>query len=122
MTKRWPIFVFAGLVVGGCKDNAAPPKSDTTTIACFVASQDRCKEHPLANEVQRKALEGECSSASGALSSPAACPPAGFIGKCTVPGAGGGGAEIRRWYKAADAAYQQDFCVNTAKGVWSTTF
>lgn len=47
---------------------------------------------------------------------------AGFIGKCTLPANGTDGPEIRRWYRAADAAYQQSFCVDTAKGVWSTTF
>ncbi len=50
------------------------------------------------------------------------CPMSGFIGKCAVPANGKEGPEIRRWYTAKDAAYQQDFCVSTAKGVWSTTF
>ncbi len=59
---------------------------------------------------------------SGKLSSPASCPTAGFIGKCTVPAAGRDAPEVKRWYKADDAAYQKSFCVDTTKGAWSTTF
>lgn len=43
-----------------------------------------------------------------------------FQGKCTI--GTGKGREVKRVYTGADVAYEQDFCVNTAMGVWSTTF
>lgn len=99
-------------------------KADTApaSVACSIPTQDRCREIPQPTEEQRTSVATECSSASGKLSSPASCPSAGFVGKCTVPGAGKDGAEVRRFYKADDAAYQKSFCVDTVKGAWSTTF
>lgn len=112
---------------GGANDAASPDGAATdggagVSIACWVAGQDRCHEFPQPSEDQRAAITVECSSASGEPSSPATCPRAGFIGKCTIAASGKDGPEVRRWYKADDAAYQQSFCVDTAKGVWSTAF
>lgn len=98
----------------------APPA--VVSIACSSPEQMRCTELPQPSAEQRTNLTVECGSVSGHVSSPAGCPTTGFVGKCTVPAATGGGPEIRRWYKAEDAAYQKDFCVSTAKGAWSTTF
>ncbi|MDB4937007.1 MAG: hypothetical protein JWP87_3979 [Labilithrix sp.] len=110
---------------GGAKDAAVADSSAVDaggSIACSVPQQDRCHEYPAPSDDQRAAVTVECSSVSGAISTPATCPTAGFIGKCTIAATGKDGPEVRRWYKADDAAYQQDFCVNTAKGVWSTVF
>lgn len=107
------------------KSEAGAPDAGASTsasIACYTAEQDRCKELSAPSEAQRAALKVECSSGSGALTSPARCPSAKFVGKCTLAGTGTDGQEIRRWYRAEDAAYQQDFCVNSARGAWSATF
>lgn len=113
-------------VVGGaaCKKEAPAAASTDAgaSVGCHIVEQDRCKELPSPSAEQRKIIEIECGSVSGGLTSPAKCGAAGFIGKCTLPANGSDGPEIRRWYRAADAAYQQSFCVDTAKGVWSTTF
>ncbi|HEY8076345.1 MAG TPA: hypothetical protein VIF62_19605 [Labilithrix sp.] len=86
--------------------------------ACYIAGQQRCHEFPQPTGTQANDLAVECSSDSGMLG--ASCPTAGFLGKCTL--GSGAGREIRRFYTGADAAYQQDFCVNTAMGLWTTTF
>lgn len=114
------------LAVMAC-DNKKPNAADAgagpgASVACYAAEQFRCKELPAPNAAQRDALAVECSSGSGALTSPASCPAAKFVGKCTVPPQGVAAQEVRRFYAADDAAYQQDFCINTAKGIWSATF
>jgi hypothetical protein len=96
--------------------------ASASSIACSIPTQDRCREVPQPSAAQRAAVTVECSSASGKLSSPASCPTAGFVGKCTVPAVGTAAAEVKRFYKADDAAYQKSFCVDTVKGAWSTTF
>ena len=64
-----------------------------------------------------------CSSGSGVPSQPAACPSTDFKGKCTRPnGPTVPGPYVERFYQGADIVYAQDFCVNTALGMWSTTF
>jgi hypothetical protein len=119
--------LFLAVTACACKDDqragtGAKDAAGAVSLACSAPDQDRCREIPQPSAEQRSAVTIECGSASGKLSSPAACPTAGFIGKCTTAATGKDGPEVRRWYKAADAAYQQDFCVNTAKGVWSTAF
>lgn len=114
------IAIAALIPCGGCK-KPPPPAVEGVSIACSSPQQDRCWEYSQPTAEQRAAITVECSSGSAKLSTPAACPTAGFIGKCTIAAAGKG-PEIRRWYKADDAAYQEDFCVNTAKGVWTKTF
>ena len=86
--------------------------------ACYIAPQFRCHEYPQPTGDQVQNLAVECSSDSGDLGP--SCPTAGFVGSCTL--GTGAGREVTRWYTGADAAYEQDFCVNTAHGVWSTTF
>jgi hypothetical protein len=114
------LLVLAALTACSGKDE--PAKTSSSSIACYIDVQFRCKEFPEATSDQLANLPVECSSASGALTKdPAACPKAGFLGKCTV-GTSGKDKEVRRFYTGADAAYEQDFCVNTAKGVWATTF
>jgi hypothetical protein len=109
------------------KADAAAPGSDAaatdggaSSIACYIADQFRCKEFAEATDDQRANLPVECSSTSGVLSSPANCPKEQYAGKCTL--GTGKGQEIRRVYTGADVAYEADFCVNTALGVWSTAF
>lgn len=101
-------------------DAASSDAAVGSSLACYIAGQMRCKEFPQATADQEANLPVECSSDSGKLTSPAACPNAGFVGKCTV--GTGVGREVRRWYTGADVVYQQDFCVTTAMGLWSTTF
>ena len=76
----------------------------------------RCEEAPAPTKDQDEARAIECSSTSGTLK----CPAAGFEGKCTI--VENGTTTIRRAYKGAETAYQKSFCVETAKGTWSTTF
>ena len=92
----------------------------TVSIACYIASQDRCHEYPEATAARVTNLPVECSSTSGVLSMPANCPTTGFLGKCTI--GTGAGADVTRWYTPADATYQQSYCASPANGVWSTTF
>jgi hypothetical protein len=90
------------------------------SIACYSAEQFYCEENPQPTADQSANLPVSCSSVSGVFSmNPAACPPAGFLGKCTMGDVKN--PTIRRYYTGADAAYLQDFCVNTAMGAWSTT-
>jgi hypothetical protein len=113
-SKLLPLALLALLT--GCPEKKAPPAAAAASIACSMPTQDRCRELPQATAEQRTAVTTECSSVSGKLSSPASCPTAGFVGKCTI------GVETMRWYKADDAAYQKSFCTDSAKGVWSTAF
>jgi hypothetical protein len=115
-----PLALAFSLALTACPAKKADPAA--ASIACSIPSQDRCREIPQPTEDQRAAVTIECSSTSGKLSSPASCPTAGFIGKCTIPGVGKDGAEVKRWYTAADAAYQKSFCIDSVKGAWSTTF
>jgi hypothetical protein len=121
-SKLVPIALAMLAVLTACPAKKADPAPEGISIACSIPSQDRCREVPQPTADQRAAVTVECSSASGTLSSPAKCPAAGFIGKCTVPAAGKDAPEVKRWYKADEAAYQKSFCVDTVKGVWSTTF
>jgi hypothetical protein len=118
--KLLPVVLLAALTA--CPAKKTEPAPAAVSIACSIPSQDRCREVPQPTAEQRAAVTVECGSASGTLSSPATCPTARFIGKCTVPAVGNDGAEVKRWYRAEDAAYQKSFCVDTVKGVWSQTF
>ena len=89
--------------------------------ACYVADQFLCDEYPNPTDEQVADVPVACSSRSGVPSTPPACPTAGFGGKCTTGGSAPG-AHVQRFYTGADLPYAQDFCVNTAHGVWSTTF
>jgi len=90
------------------------------SIACFIADQHRCEEAPAPDKTEEEARTIECSSTSGKLSRPAACPKDGFLGKCTTTD--NGMTRVHRWYTGADAAYQKAFCAEPARGTWSTTF
>ena len=100
----------------GCPKKEEKPAS----VACFIADQHRCVEAPAAAKVQDEAVSIECSSVSGKLTRPAACPADGFLGKCTITE--NGVVTVRRWYTGADAAYQKASCAEPSRGVWSTTF
>jgi hypothetical protein len=145
MRTELPFFLAMGLAVIACsstKDSSsdggatadASPVSDASAstsdaggdaalggaLACYVADQFICDEYPDPTPAQISDVPVACSSRSGVLSSPPACPSAGFVGKCTI--GAGQGIYVQRFYTGADAAYAQDFCVNTAMGTWSTTF
>ena len=119
-SRALPVVLLVALT--GCPAKKTEPAPAGASIACSIPSQDRCREVPQPTAEQRAAVSVECESVSGKVSSPASCPTAGFVGKCTVPAVGKDGPEVKRWYKADDAAYQKSFCVDTVKGVWSTTF
>ena len=119
-SKLLPLALLA--VLTACPAKKSDPAPAGVSIACSAPNQDRCREVPQPTAEQRAAVSIECDSVSGKLSSPASCPTAGFIGKCTIPAAGKDAAEVKRWYKADDAAYQKSFCVDTVKGAWSTVF
>ena len=144
MTKRALWFsapLLASLVwVTGCHLTAQDPGSDAgatsdassaetsveagaASLSCYLAAQFTCNEYPSPTPAQVTDVPTACSSGSGELLQPAACPMAGFKGKCTRPdGPTVPGPYVERFYVGADLAYAQDFCVNTASGVWSTTF
>jgi hypothetical protein len=100
---------------GTTSDTAASDAS--SGIACYIADQFVCEENPTPTAEQEANLRVMCSSASGVIGT---CPRPAFLGKCTV--VTGKDTTIRRYYTGADGTYQQDFCVNTAHGVWSATF
>ncbi len=126
-----------GLLAAGCSSKSTPITDGGTTldapseaavdggklssISCYSSVQFFCEERQAPTAAQADALRVMCSSGSGELEEPSDCPPAGFLGKCTIS-SGELAGQIRRYYTGADAVYQQDFCVNTAQGVWSTTF
>src|SRR5205085_5132734 len=118
LMKKTLLILGLGVAVIACKTPAPAPSAMEAgvSIGCNAPDQDRCWEFPQPSAEQRTNIGVACSSGSGTLSSPAKCPTAKFIGKCTIPGTAKDGPEVRRWYKADDAAYQQDFCTNTAKG------
>ncbi len=112
-----------GLSLAACgKDPEPTPDAGPSvgSVACYVADQFKCDEYPNATTMQHENSAIACSSLSGMLSEPAACPTAEFVGKCTT--GTGTDTHVERFYTGVDAAYNQDFCVNTALGVWSTTF
>jgi hypothetical protein len=114
---RFGLLGLLAVASAGCKKPAAESGG---SIACYSAVQHFCEENPAPTAAQEEALKVMCSSGSGAFAKPAACPTAGFVGKCTVTA--GTTITVRRYYPGVDAAYNQDFCVNTAHGVWSTAF
>ena len=107
---------------GGVADASPADASKGGSVSCYTGVQFVCEERqPPSTADQAEALRVACNSGSGVLQEPAKCPPAGFLGKCTIA-TGELAGQVRRYYTGADAAYQEDFCVNTAKGAWSTTF
>jgi hypothetical protein len=117
--RRLAVLGLVLMFAAGCPKKPAAEGAGSGA-SCYSAVQFFCEELPAPNAEQENALAVMCSSGSGAFKKPAACPPAGFLGKCTMTT--GKDVKIRRFYPGAEAAYQQDFCVNTARGVWSTTF
>jgi hypothetical protein len=115
---------------GAASDASAEASADanadagaTSSISCYIASQFICDDYPSPTAAQLADVPVACSSASGDLETPSKCPQTDFKGKCTRPeGPTVPGPYVERFYTGADVAYAQDFCVNTANGVWSTTF
>ena len=106
---------------GGADAGSEASAAVTSRITCYVAPQFICDDYPNPTAAQTMDVPVACSSASGDFG--AACPTAAFKGKCTRPeGPTTPGPYVERFYEGADVAYAQDFCVNTASGVWSTTF
>ena len=109
------VSVVAVIAVVAC----GPSKSDS--ISCDVVSaQNICYDIAAPTADQTSNLQVKCSSVSGTYKTPGACPASGFVGKCTF--AAPDGTETDRYYTGTDVTYQQDFCVNVALGMWSTTF
>src|SRR5882672_2380289 len=79
------------------------------SLSCYIADMFLCNEYPAATAAQQTDAPVACSSASGTFLSPAACPMAGYQGKCTRPPASTGmdGVQIQRFYTGADVAYAQ---------------
>ncbi len=127
MLAKRNVWIFALATLPACECNGIPIGADGgsdvkagSSIACYIATQFRCTDYPNATAAQLSTdVPTMCSSVSGVLSQPAACPTASFGGKCTRPASEG---YIERFYTGADLAYARDFCVNTALGTWSTTF
>src|SRR5689334_14972994 len=78
-----------------------PGKTTGPSLSCYIADQHRCQEAPAPDKAQDEARSIECASTSGKLSRPAACPTAGFLGKCTTTN--DGIVAVQRWYTGADA-------------------
>ncbi len=108
------------LTLTACPKKADPGKTVGPSVSCYIADQHRCQEAPAPDKAQDEARSIECASTSGKLSHPAACPTAGFLGKCTTTN--DGVVAVQRWYTGADADYQKASCAEPQKGVWSTTF
>ena len=115
----------------GADGGAASPDASTeasaeagaSSLSCYLATQFTCNEYPNPTPAQVADVPTACSSGSGDFKQPKDCPMAGFKGKCTRPdGPTVPGPYVERFYDGADLVYAQDFCVNTASGVWSTTF
>ena len=113
-----------GATDAGSAETSTPVEAGANSISCYLATQFLCDEYPNPTPAQLMDVPTACSSGSGAFEhDPSKCPMAGFKGKCTRPdGPTVPGPYVERFYDGADLAYAQDFCVNTASGVWSTTF
>ena len=114
-----------GTADGGTDANSEASTSDAgkgTSISCYTSVQFFCEENPTPTAADEENLRVLCSSGSGVFEKPAKCPPAGFLGKCTYTT--DGTLRVRRYYpgEGVDIAYNEDYCVKTALGVWSTTF
>lgn len=119
-SKSDPVVTDAG-IADSASDSAKADASKGPSISCYSAEQFFCEEREAPTADQADALRVLCSSGSGDLQEPAKCPQPNFVGKCTIS-TGELAGQIRRYYTGVDAAYNEDFCVNTAKGAWSTTF
>ena len=106
----------------GCTDKGGGAADAATSVSCYTDVQFVCEENPTPTATDEDNLRVVCSSGIGVFSKPAACPTAGFLGKCTFTS--DGTLRVRRYYpgQGVDVAYLQDFCVSTARGVWSNTF
>ena len=114
MSKIFPML----LAMGGVAACSSSKSGDS--ISCYVASQFICYEDATPTSQQLSNLPVKCSSDSGDYEQPAACPQAGYLGKCTF--AAPDGTETDRFYTGADATYQQSFCETVSLGTWSTAF
>lgn len=101
-------------------DASATDASKGLSVSCYTDVQFVCEELPAPTANEEESLKVVCSSGSGDFQKPAKCPPAGFLGKCTFTTDKTN--RVRRYYTGAEGAYQADYCVNTAQGIWSTTF
>ena len=110
-----PLLLTLAAGVAGC---GASKSGDS--ISCYVSAQFICYEDANPTSSQLANLPVKCSSDSGDYKQPAACPQAGYLGKCTF--AAPDGTETDRFYTGADAAYQQSYCETVALGTWSTAF
>lgn len=99
---------------------ACGPSKSGDSISCYVDVQLICFEIDNPTAAQLQNLPVKCSSDSGQYLTPAACPQAGYLGKCTFDAPDG--VETDRYYTGADAAYEQSFCETVALGTWSTAF
>ncbi len=115
MTKHWLAVLPVGLLAAACSSS----KSDGS-ISCYVDVQLICYEDANPTAAQLQNLPVKCSSDSGQYATPAACPHAGYLGKCTFSAPDG--TETDRFYTGVDATYQQSFCETVALGTWSTAF
>jgi hypothetical protein len=106
------------IALSACSSSSSASK--TQSVACYLDTQFLCREYPTADDQKVSDASVACSSGSGVFTQPAACPNANFQGKCTSTE--NGYTKIEFFYTGADVAYAQDFCVNTAKGIWATTF
>jgi hypothetical protein len=125
LTAQDPAGSDAGADAGPASDASSADTSVDAgaSLSCDLATQFTCNEYPNPTAAQLTDVPTACSSGSGVFAQPAACPMAGFKGKCTRPdGPTVPGPYVERFYAGADLAYAQDFCVNTASGIWSTTF
>jgi len=117
-TFIWGMVSAVALLGTGCSKK--PEAGAAQSVSCYIADQHRCEEAPAPDKTQSEAREIECSSTSGKLSKPAACPTAGFVGKCTTTA--NGIVTVHRWYTGADASYQKASCAEPQQGVWTTAF
>jgi hypothetical protein len=100
--------------------DAAEASTSCGSVSCYVAADGTCDEYPSPSPTQCADVPTACSNRGGTVAKPAACPTAGFVGKCTITPSLGGSTYVTRFYK--DAAGSESFCKSIAMGTWSTTF
>ena len=119
-----PVVAVLGLTLAAAcskePEKAAADAALQASISCYIADQQRCEEALTPSEAQVQVRSVECSSMSGVLKRPAACPTAAFEGRCSTTGESG--AAVHRFYKGRDVVYEKSFCEDTAKGSWSPNF
>lgn len=112
-----------GSTLGACGNDSSDGGGNgcSGTITCYIGSLNECRQYSNVSANWCTDEPGKCAEAGGTYAPKAACPTAGFVGKCTFPKNTDGSVFTDRWYTGADVATDQTEC-QIVNGAWSTKF